>query len=108
LITRAKRSPQGLPLPAIEGIVLPRDDGRIVHNPPRPMLENMDELPFVAPIYRRDLNIDNYFIGYLLHPYVSILHRPGLPLEVHLLPLAADSRRPPLSSSFGRSTSSPK
>ncbi len=32
----------------------------------------MDELEFVAPIYKRDLKIENYFIGYLKHPYVSI------------------------------------
>jgi radical SAM superfamily enzyme YgiQ (UPF0313 family) len=31
----------------------------------------MDGLPFVAPVYKRDLNIENYFIGYLKHPYVS-------------------------------------
>ncbi|CAH2772589.1 MAG: Fe-S oxidoreductase [uncultured Caballeronia sp.] len=32
----------------------------------------MDALPFVAPVYKRDLKINNYFIGYLSHPYVSI------------------------------------
>ena len=36
-----------------------------------PIIENMDELPFVAPVYQRDLKIENYFIGYLKHPYVS-------------------------------------
>ena len=36
------------------------------------MIENMDDLPFVAPIYQRDLKIDNYFVGYLKHPYVSL------------------------------------
>jgi radical SAM superfamily enzyme YgiQ (UPF0313 family) len=36
------------------------------------MIEDMDALPFVAPVYRRDLNIKNYFIGYLNYPYVSI------------------------------------
>ena len=36
------------------------------------MLENMDELPFVTPVYKRDLEIENYFIGYLKHPYVSL------------------------------------
>ena len=40
-----------------------------------PMIENMDELPFVAPVYQRDLKIENYFIGYLKHPYVQLLHR---------------------------------
>jgi len=46
--------------------------GTIRHNPPRPILENMDALPFVTPVYRRDLTIENYFIGYLKHPYVSL------------------------------------
>ena len=31
----------------------------------------MDELPFVTPVYKRDLTVENYFGGYLLHPYIS-------------------------------------
>lgn len=62
----------GMPLPRIAGLSYRAADGAIEHNPPRPMIENMDELPFVSPVYRRDLNLRNYFIGYLLHPYVSI------------------------------------
>src|SRR6202012_6022176 len=38
----------------------------------RPILEDMDQLPFVSPIYKRDLTPENYFSGYLSHPYVSI------------------------------------
>ena len=37
-----------------------------------PSCENMDELPFVTPVYKRDLTIENYFIGYLKHPYLSL------------------------------------
>jgi hopanoid biosynthesis associated radical SAM protein HpnJ len=62
----------GLPLESIAGLSLRREDGSIQHNPARPMIENMDELPWVAPVYKRDLKIENYFIGYLKHPYVSI------------------------------------
>ena len=61
----------GLPLVDIKGLSYRAADGRIVHNLPRPMVENMDDLPFVAPVYQRDLKITNYFIGYLKHPYVS-------------------------------------
>jgi radical SAM superfamily enzyme YgiQ (UPF0313 family) len=32
----------------------------------------MDDLPFVVDVYKRDLKIENYFIGYLQHPYVSL------------------------------------
>ena len=63
----------GLPMAAIDGISWrSRADGRIRHNPPRAMIEDMDALPFVAPVYRRDLDLRNYFIGYLSYPYVSL------------------------------------
>ena len=67
-----KEVADGLPLADIAGLSFKRRDGRVVHNPPRATLENMDDLPFVAPIYKRDLKIENYFIGYLKHPYVSL------------------------------------
>jgi len=63
---------EGRPLKEVLGLSYKQPDGSFVHNGPRPMIENMDELPFVAPVYQRDLKIDNYFIGYLKHPYVSI------------------------------------
>jgi radical SAM superfamily enzyme YgiQ (UPF0313 family) len=31
----------------------------------------MDRLPFVSEVYKRDLRVEDYFIGYLKHPYVS-------------------------------------
>jgi hopanoid biosynthesis associated radical SAM protein HpnJ len=62
----------GLPFPEVQGISYRQADGKIVHNAGRPMIEDMDALPFVAPVYQRDLNIHNYFIGYLNYPYVSI------------------------------------
>ncbi len=62
----------GKPLKDILGLSYRLPDGSLEHNGQRPMIENMDELPFVAPVYQRDLKIDNYFIGYLKHPYVSI------------------------------------
>lgn len=63
---------EGKPFAEILGMSYRAKDGSIEHNGPRPMIENMDELPFVAPVYKRDLKIDNYFIGYLNYPYVSI------------------------------------
>jgi len=57
---------------AIDGLVYRNRSGKIVHNPPRAILENMDALPFVTPVYKRDLQIERYFNGYLKHPYLSI------------------------------------
>ncbi|MEA3155998.1 MAG: hypothetical protein QOK44_3587, partial [Betaproteobacteria bacterium] len=63
---------EGKPFAQIKGLSYRMPDGSIEHNEARPILEDMDSLPFVAPVYKRDLKIDNYFIGYLAHPYVSI------------------------------------
>ncbi|MBU9188741.1 hopanoid biosynthesis associated radical SAM protein HpnJ, partial [Burkholderia gladioli] len=60
------------PFADILGLSYRAADGAIEHNGARPMIEDMDALPFVAPVYQRDLKIDNYFIGYLNYPYVSI------------------------------------
>jgi hopanoid biosynthesis associated radical SAM protein HpnJ len=63
---------EGRPLDTIAGISWRDASDRIRHNPARAIIEDMDELPFVAPVYQRDLNIHNYFIGYLNYPYVSL------------------------------------
>jgi hopanoid biosynthesis associated radical SAM protein HpnJ len=67
-----KEVAERVPFADIKGLSYRGADGRHVHNLPRPIMENMDELPFVAPVYKRDLTIENYFIGYLKHPYVSL------------------------------------
>jgi hopanoid biosynthesis associated radical SAM protein HpnJ len=62
----------GMDWSAIKGLSWRNNQGVIVHNTERPVLEDMDSLPFVSPVYRRDLSYEKYFIGYLKHPYVSI------------------------------------
>src|SRR5438552_123739 len=62
----------GRPLHRIDGLSYRDQDGRIVHNRERAILEDMDRLPFVVDVYKRDLHVEDYFIGYLLHPYVSL------------------------------------
>ncbi len=62
---------QGRALETIDGLSFRAGD-RIVHNRERASLENMDALPYVTDVYERDLVIEDYFIGYLLHPYLSL------------------------------------
>ncbi|HKJ74771.1 MAG TPA: hopanoid biosynthesis associated radical SAM protein HpnJ, partial [Alphaproteobacteria bacterium] len=62
---------EGKPLPDVQGVTWKRD-GTAIRNPERPILHDMDQLPFVTPVYQRDLVIEDYFIGYLLHPYLSL------------------------------------
>jgi hopanoid biosynthesis associated radical SAM protein HpnJ len=63
---------EGRPLAEVAGLSYRGPDGQPVHNPDREVLEDMDRLPSVVPVYKRDLRIEDYFIGYLLHPYVSL------------------------------------
>ena len=56
----------------IDGISYRDANGLLVHNKDRAILQDMDQLPFVSDVYKRDLRIEDYFIGYLMHPYVSI------------------------------------
>ncbi|HTW37381.1 MAG TPA: hopanoid biosynthesis associated radical SAM protein HpnJ [Steroidobacteraceae bacterium] len=62
---------EGRPLDTVLGLSYRTPAGAIRHNDARPMIPDMDALPWVSPIYKRDLTIENYFIGYLKHPYVS-------------------------------------
>ena len=63
---------EGKDLGAIRGLSWRGRDGAITHNEDREILENMDALPFVTEVYKRDLRIEDYFIGYLKHPYISL------------------------------------
>ncbi len=55
----------------IRGLSFRNQEGVIVHNEDREVLQNMDSLPWVTPVYKRDLTIEKYFGGYLKHPYIS-------------------------------------
>jgi hopanoid biosynthesis associated radical SAM protein HpnJ len=68
---------EGRELNTISGLSYRNRNGVITHNPPRRLIEDMDELPFVSPVYKRDLRIENYFIGYLKHPYLSFYSGRG-------------------------------
>ena len=67
-----KEIAEGREWPLVEGISYRAASGAVMHNKDRAILEDMDQLPFVTEVYKRDLRIENYFIGYLLHPYVSL------------------------------------
>ena len=62
----------GEPPERIDGLSFRNREGAIIHNPDRAPIENMDALPFVTEVYKRDLRVEDYFIGYLEHPYLSL------------------------------------
>jgi hopanoid biosynthesis associated radical SAM protein HpnJ len=67
---------QGKPFEEVDGITW-RKDGKVVNNRDRDMIHDMDALPYVAPVYKRDLVVEDYFIGYLKYPYMSFYSGRG-------------------------------
>lgn len=56
-----------------------KENGRVYHNGPRELIKNLDELPFVSEVYKKHLNVRDYFYASLLHPQVTILTARGCP-----------------------------
>ena len=69
---------EGRPLADIAGVTYRQHD-RIIHNPARQPLQDLDILPFAVDVYKRDLDYTKYNIPYLLHPYVSFYASRGCP-----------------------------
>src|SRR3954454_13000426 len=71
---------QGKPLDQILGISY-RKNGRVVHTPDRPQIEDLDALPDVTDVYKRDLDVTRYNVPFLLHPFVSLYSTRGCPAQ---------------------------
>ena len=71
---------QGKPLEEILGISFLKN-GSVVHTPDRPEVQDLDSLPHVTEIYRRDLDVTKYNVPFLLYPYVSLYTTRGCPAQ---------------------------
>lgn len=58
-----------------------KKNGEIINNPVRPYTtsEDLDAMPFVSDIYKRHLNIKDYFLSQSLYPEVQIFTGRGCP-----------------------------
>ena len=72
---------KGKPLAEIPGVSYLQEDGKVVHNPDAPQLQDLDALPHVTEVYKRDLEIKNYNVPFLLHPYVALYTTRGCPAQ---------------------------
>src|SRR5580700_3512690 len=68
----------GKPLEEIPGVVF-RKNGGFQHNPEAPVIENLDELPWVTKVYKSDLDFRRYNVPFLLNPYISFYTSRGCP-----------------------------
>ncbi len=54
---------------------------RIVHNPDRPFIENLDDLPWVSRVYRKHLYPNDYFNPNALFPMITLITSRGCPFR---------------------------
>ena len=55
------------------------ENGEPRENADRPYIENLDELPFVSEVYKKYLDIKDYFYAHVSFPTVSIFSSRGCP-----------------------------
>jgi hopanoid biosynthesis associated radical SAM protein HpnJ len=70
----------GKPLEEIAGVSFLKDNN-IVHNPDAPQIQDLDALPHVTDVYKRDLDVTRYNVPFLLNPYVSLYTTRGCPAQ---------------------------
>jgi hopanoid biosynthesis associated radical SAM protein HpnJ len=71
---------EGKPLAEILGISYLKD-GAIMHNPDRPQMQDLDAMPHVTDVYKRDLDVTRYNVPFLLNPFVSLYTTRGCPAQ---------------------------
>ncbi len=69
---------KGTPLAELPGVSY-RANGGVVHNPEGGYIENLDELPWVSKIYKRDLDFRRYNVPFLKQPFISLYTSRGCP-----------------------------
>jgi len=70
----------GKPLEEIPSVAF-RKNGEIQNNAEAPVIENLDELPWVTKVYKRDLDFTRYNVPFLLNPYISFYTSRGCPAQ---------------------------
>ncbi|HTP66801.1 MAG TPA: hopanoid biosynthesis associated radical SAM protein HpnJ, partial [Geobacteraceae bacterium] len=69
---------EGRPWDKVDGISFMKGS-RMVTTPDRPILTDLDALPFTSQVYKRDLPVNDYIIPHVRNPYVSIYTSRGCP-----------------------------
>jgi hopanoid biosynthesis associated radical SAM protein HpnJ len=69
---------KGKPLEELPGVSF-RKNGQVQHNPEGGVIENLDDLPWVTKVYKRDLDVTRYNVPFLLNPFISFYTTRGCP-----------------------------
>lgn len=58
-----------------------KSDNQIIKNQKRPLIDNLDELPFASKSLFEQLDITKYSLDFALHPYINIMTSRGCPYK---------------------------
>jgi radical SAM superfamily enzyme YgiQ (UPF0313 family) len=78
VVDLAKTIENDYSLKKVDGLSF-RLNKKIIHNKKRNLIKNLDELPFASEVYKKHLNIKDYFYASLKYPQVTILTARGCP-----------------------------
>jgi hopanoid biosynthesis associated radical SAM protein HpnJ len=68
----------GKPLEELPAVSF-RKNGEVAHTPDGGYIENLDELPWVTKVYKRDLDFRRYNVPFLKNPFISLYTSRGCP-----------------------------
>ncbi len=66
-------------LKSVLGISFRDADGKIIHNEPRPLVDDLDKVPFVSKAYKEFLNVWDYRYALARYPMIQIWTSRGCP-----------------------------
>ncbi len=69
---------KGQPIESLPSVSY-RKNGDVIHNPDGGVVEDLDTLPWVTKVYKRDLDFTRYNVPFLLHPFVAFYTSRGCP-----------------------------
>ena len=78
LLKIAGKRPEAKKLETIKGLSF-KDNGKVIHNPDRAFIKDLDRLPFVSKVYKKHLKVENYFYSITKYPEITIVTGRGCP-----------------------------
>ena len=61
----------------VRGITFKNSKGEVIENSDQPYIHDLDILPFASSVYKKHLNIKNYYYGHIRYPMLSIFTSRG-------------------------------
>lgn len=68
-------------LKTVTGLAFRSKGGEIIKNDPRPLIQDLDDIPFVSSVYKKHLDISPYFYGHSRYPIIVLVTGRGCPYK---------------------------